>query len=484
LTELYKSLSESNAFFRSMVKQAPIGICIINTENLFIQEVNDAYLELVGKPRELFERRTIWEAVPEAAEVYEPVMNSVITTGLPFIAKEHELTLIRNGVPENVFVDFVYEPMKIDGAVQAIMVLVIEVTDKVIARRSIEDVEERVRLAVEAAEMGTFDLNLVTGDMLTSERFDQIFGFEKHMDWEMYRKAIYPDDMILRDTAHKNALDDGKLFYEVRVIYPDTSIHWVRVQGNVYYTNDGKPIRILGTLLDITQVKRLEQQKDDFISIASHELKTPITSLKASLQLLDKLKKDETDTISAKLIQQSLKSMAKISTLVGDLLNVSRTQHDQLLLNKSVFTISEMLEGCCGHIRTAGKHTLTVQGDKKLKVYADEHAIDQVVVNFVNNAVKYAPDSVEIVMVVENLGDKAKISVKDSGPGIAEEKIPHLFERYYQAQPGGFNNSGLGLGLYISSEIVRRHGGEIGVESELGKGSTFWITLPLAGSNN
>jgi len=117
-------------------------------------------------------------------------------------------------------------------------------------------------------------------------------------------------------------------------------------------------------------------------------------------------------------------------------------------------------------------------------VYADEHAIDQVVVNFVNNAVKYAPDSVEIVMVVENLGDKAKISVKDSGPGIAEEKIPHLFERYYQAQPAGFNNSGLGLGLYISSEIVRRHGGEIGVESELGKGSSFWITLPLAGSNN
>lgn len=176
--------------------------------------------------------------------------------------------------------------------------------------------------------------------------------------------------------------------------------------------------------------------------------------------------------------------MDKISTLISDLLNVSRTQQDQLLLNKSVFTISNMLEGCCGHIRTAGKYKLTLQGDKLLKIYADEHAIDQVMVNFVNNAVKYAPDSLEIFMLIENLGDKAKISVKDTGPGIPAEKIPHLFERYYQAQPGGFNSSGLGLGLYISSEIVRKHGGEIGVDSEPGKGSTFWITLPLAGNSN
>jgi PAS domain S-box-containing protein len=483
LDELYKSLSESNMFFRSMVKQAPVGICIIRTENLFIQEVNDAYLELVGKLRRQFENRTIWEAVPEAAGSYAPVMNNVIKSGVPFIAKEHELTLVRNGIAENVFVDFVYEPMKTDGSVQAVMVLAIEVTDKVIARRSIEDVEERIRLAVEAAEIGTFDLDMINGKMLTSERFDHIFGFDRHAEWKMYREAIHPDDRIIRDAAHKNALANGKIFYEVRVIHHDTSVHWIRVQGNVYNAG-GEPVRMLGTLLDITQVKRLEQQKDDFISIASHELKTPITSLKASLQLLDKLKKNETNPVSAKLIEQSLKSMGKISTLISDLLNVSRTQQDQLLLNKSVFTINDMLEGCCGHVRSAGKHKLIIKGDTALKVYADEHAIDQVIVNFVNNAVKYAPDSLEIFMLIENLGDKARISVRDTGPGIPAEKITHLFERYYQAQPGGFNSSGLGLGLFISSEIVRKHGGEIGVDSEPGKGSTFWITLPLAGNSN
>jgi len=419
--------------------------------------------------------------VPEAAETYAPIMNNVIVTGEAFIAKEHELELMRNGVAENVFVDFVYEPMLNDNEVQSIMVLAIEVTDKVIARRSIEDVEERIRLAVEAAEIGTFDLNLVSGEMLTSERFDAIFGFDKHVDWALYTHAIHPEDRAGRDAAHKSALVSGKLFYEGRVIYADQSIHWIRVHGNVYYDKAGKPQRMLGTLLDITQFKRLEQQKDDFISIASHELKTPITSLKASLQLLEKLKDNPTAPVVPKLIDQSLKSMRKISTLVEDLLNVSRSQQSHLTLNKTEFVMAELLNNCCSHVRVTGKNELILQGDLHLKVNADEHAIDQVVVNLVNNAVKYAPDSLAITMKVEKIGDSVKVSVKDTGPGIDPEKIPFLFDRYYQAQSAGFNNSGLGLGLYISAEIIRKHDGQIGVDSTLGQGSTFWFTLPLNG---
>jgi PAS domain S-box-containing protein len=479
LMELYQDLSESDNYFRSMVKQAPIGICIIRANDLFIQDANIAYLELVGKKREELENRTIWNAVPEAAEVYAPIMNKVITTGEAFIAKEHELELIRNGVAEKVFVDFVYEPIFIDDEVQVIMVLAIEVSDKVIARRSIEDVEERIRLAVEAAEIGTFDLDLINGTMLTSDRFDAIFGFNSHVDWLMYTNAIHPDDRADREASHKSALVNGKLFYEARVIYADQSIHWVRVQGNVYYDKAGKPKRILGTLLDITQFKRLEQQKDDFISIASHELKTPITSLKASLQLLDKLRTNPTAPVVPKLIDQSLKSMRKISTLVEDLLNVSRSQQSQLTLNKTEFFIADLLNNCCSHVRASGKYEFKVQGDLRLKVNADEHAIEQVVVNLVNNAVKYAPDSLVIIMEIKKNGDSVKVSVKDTGPGIESEKIPFLFDRYYQAQSGGFNNSGLGLGLYISAEIIRKHDGKIGVDSILGEGSTFWFTLPL-----
>jgi signal transduction histidine kinase len=113
-----------------------------------------------------------------------------------------------------------------------------------------------------------------------------------------------------------------------------------------------------------------------------------------------------------------------------------------------------------------------------LKIRADEQKIDQVLVNFVNNAVKYAPDSKEIVVEVQELHDKVKISVIDFGKGIPNDKIPFLFNSYYQIEKAEKSIQGLGLGLYISAEIIKKHNGEIGVDSEIGKGSTFWFTLP------
>jgi PAS domain S-box-containing protein len=481
LQALNEDLTESETRFRNLVKQAPVGICIIRANDLVVIDVNDSYLELVGKKRAEMENRCIWDSIPEAAEAYKGVMDGVINTGITFIAREHELLLIRNGEPETVFVDFVYEPILLfDRSIDAIMVLGIDVTDKVIARRGAEEMEERIRLAVEAAEIGTFDLDLDNHIMLTSGRFDTIFGFDHQVSWEDVTSVIHPDDQAQRLAAHESSYKTGRLFYEARVIHNDASVHWIRVQGQVYYNNDKEPVRVLGTLLDITQFKHLQQQKDDFISIASHELKTPITSLKASLQLLEKMKDDPSPKVLSRLIEQSSKSMQKISALVEDLLNVSRASESQLKLKKTTFNIASMLNACCNHIRVAGKYTLTIRGDEQLQLYADEHAIDQVVVNLVNNAVKYAPESLEIYLIIEKEEDMAKISVKDNGPGIPADKQPRLFERYYQANSSGFQKSGLGLGLYISAEIIKRHGGNIGVESELGKGSIFWFTLPFS----
>lgn len=195
--------------------------------------------------------------------------------------------------------------------------------------------------------------------------------------------------------------------------------------------------------------------------------------------MLEKMKENPSPVLLPKLIDQSNRSMQKVSTLVNDLLNVSRSNESQLRLHKTTFSIHDLLFNCCNHIRVVGKYKLSITGSEKLKVTADEHAIDQVVVNLVNNAVKYAPDSLEIILDIKKVGDMAKISVIDKGPGIEQDKLSHLFDRYYQAESRGFQNSGLGLGLYISAGIIKRHNGQIGVESELGKGSTFWFTLPL-----
>lgn len=484
VTELERAkqaVEESEMTLYNLVRQAPVGICIIRSSDLMIEVVNDTYLELVGKKRKSMENRTIWEAVPEAAESYAPVMNNVIQSGVAYTATEAELVLIRNSKPEVVFVDFVYEPVRhFDGSINSVMVIAIDVTDKVVARRSIEDIEERGRLAIEAAEIGTFDLDMVTEKMVTSDRFNAIFGFDAPVSRKKLANAIHTEDRAIRAQAHEDALKSGKLFYEARVIYPDESVHWIRTQAKIYQDNNGKPVRMLGTMLDITEFKRLQQQKDDFISVASHELKTPMTSLKASIQILDKLIKTNSNPEKVTVfIEKANTSLTKMQHLIESLLNVSKITAGQLAMNKTHFNIGEMVRESCDHIQLAGEHELVLNGDTDLEIYADRGKIEQVIVNLVNNAVKYAPQSNRIIIEVTKRTKSVKIAVKDFGEGIPYDKIPHLFERYYRVDSTGLQYSGLGLGLYISAEIVERHGGKIGVNSEAGKGSTFWFTLPI-----
>lgn len=478
LAESNEELLLSEARFRNLIRQAPIAICVIQAEDFLVIEVNDGYLELVGKSREHLEMRSIWEGVSEAAEVYAPIMQQVIKTGTAFHGVEHELVLNRNGVDQIMFIDFVYEPVKdLKGVVTSIMVVGNDVTEKVMARRQIEDIEERNRLAIEASEIGTYEFRYAEQSVIGSRRFDEIFGVTSPVSRSEVLTSFHPLDAHLSDEAHAIARKTGKLFYEARIVLANKAIKWVRLQGNVHYDEEGNAKKLLGTVMDITALKQIQQQKDDFISIASHELKTPLTSLKASLQLLDRMKANPT-TLFPRLIEQSNKSMEKISELVEELLNVTRINEGKVMLNKKKFNFAHMVDECCSHVIHLGTHELVVEGEKNLEITADENRIQQVVINFINNAIKYAPKSRQIFLTIEKDMYSVKVSVRDTGPGIPAEKLPYLFERYYRVDPNGIQASGLGLGLYISADIIERHGGKIGVESEEGKGSTFWFTLP------
>lgn len=479
LTESNHLLELSERRFRNLILQAPFAICVINASDLKVTDVNERYLELVGKKREQLDGVSIWEGVPEAAESYAPTLQKVIRSGEAFKAKEADVTLVRNGRLEQVYMDFTYEPVfDITGNVSAVMVVGIDVSEKVNARKAIEEVEERIRLAIEAADIGTYEYRFDTDDFVTSERFDEIVGLKSGITRKELVSRYHPEDMKLSDQALSEAKKTGRIFYEARLVHEEDAIKWVRFQAKVYFDNNGKPERTLGTAIDITQQKALQQQKDDFISIASHELKTPITSLKASLQLINKIKDNPNQALFPKLLDQATRSMNKISDLVEDLLNVSRMNQGQVELRKSWFKVAGMLEQAFSHIGETSRYSLVVEGDLHESVYADEHRIEQVVVNLVNNAIKYAPESYRIYTHIKNEGSFLRITVRDTGPGIAPDKIPQLFDRYYRADASGKQVSGLGLGLYISAEIVERHGGQIGVESAIGSGSSFWFTLP------
>lgn len=359
-------------------------------------------------------------------------------------------------------------------------------------KRLLVENKERLHFAIESAGIGVWDFNPVSGEFIMDNRCKEFFGLlpTDNVDYPVFLNRIHSDDRdIVADIIQRTlkGSNNGEFNSEYRTIgLTDQKNRWIKSNGKTYFNKKNKASRFIGTILDISMDKALEEntrelllKKDEFISIASHELKTPITSLKAAIQLINKVKNNPASEILPKLIDQSTRNVEKIGRLIDDLLNVTRMNEGQLSINKTSFSIFDMLNRCCVDIRSTGKYELIVQGDKTLNVNADEERIEQVVANFINNAVKYASESKKIYLIAKKSGDNIKVSVKDGGPGIAPEGLSHLFDRYYRADYSGGQYSGLGLGLYISSEIIKRHQGQVGVDSVVGKGSTFWFTLPL-----
>jgi len=234
----------------------------------------------------------------------------------------------------------------------------------------------------------------------------------------------------------------------------------------------------IGTFMDVTARRKILEQKDEFINLVSHELRTPVTSLKAAIQIISKMRANPRPQILFKMIDQSERSLDKLTGLIDNLLYSNRISQGQLRLRKTEFNLGNLLLGYTHNMMLKDKHELIIEGSTDIAILADEQQIDQVLTNLLNNAVKYAPESNSIHILVAQNEEEVKISIRDNGDGIAPDQQAQLFNRYYKAASDGFHFSGLGLGLYISSEIIKKHGGKIGVESSLGNGATFWFTLP------
>ncbi len=314
-----------------------------------------------------------------------------------------------------------------------------------------------------------------------NRRFTSYFGLSANgfKAKDILSKVHFHDRFKLIKNWTAAVLSTADFQVEIRLQTIKGEFNWHRVRALPLISARGNVEKWMGSCTDIDQHVKTIQHLDEFISVASHELKTPITSLNAALQLMERMVDMEGNARLSKLMSQANRSLVKVRTLVEDLLHTGSIKEGQVSLQKKVFSVGEWLSASCGHVKLEGKFQLHISESEPLFVEADEHRIDQVLVNFVNNAMKYAPNSTDIYISAEKLGDRVKISVRDQGQGIPSEKLSYLFDRYYRVDYTGGGASGLGLGLYICSEIIRRHGGEIGVDSRFGDGSVFWFTLPL-----
>ena len=235
---------------------------------------------------------------------------------------------------------------------------------------------------------------------------------------------------------------------------------------------------------DKVQQETLElmNRKDDFLSIASHELKTPVTSLKAYTQLLQMDAIENADKRRESMLAKMDSQIDKLTSLITDLLDTSKMQNGKLIYNKTFFQLNELVKEIVDEIQvTNASHQITIEKNIPLQLYADRERISQVLSNLLSNAIKYCPDCKEIIVRLEKKGEMAICSVQDFGNGILKAQQDKIFERFYRVTGNNLHTyPGLGLGLFIAKEIIERHHGKIWFESEEGKGSTFYFSIPIA----
>jgi signal transduction histidine kinase len=233
------------------------------------------------------------------------------------------------------------------------------------------------------------------------------------------------------------------------------------------------------------RLQTLDKQKDAFLGMASHELKTPITSIKAFTQVLLKRVEKANLTDYVYILKNVNTQTDRITQLINDLLNVSHIESGKLVLQKSKFDLDQLVNKTIADIQvTTETHMIIKKGKVSGLIYGDENRIEQVLSNLLTNAIKYSPSAKEIIVTLSENKKETSITVQDFGQGIALSDQKKIFERFYRTRENEEKNiSGFGLGLYISSEIIRRHKGKIWVTSSLGKGSTFGFTIPHLNKN-
>ncbi len=255
---------------------------------------------------------------------------------------------------------------------------------------------------------------------------------------------------------------------------------YVLTSTSLIRDEDDKPLGLVLVNRDISDRKKLEQGKDDFIALASHELKTPLTSTKLYVDVLKQRFEDSEDKKSLSYISKINLQIQKLLELVSHLLDVSKVQAGKLQYNLEEVSFDRFVIEVVRDIRQiTPSHKFMIDGSTDKVVCIDKDRMRQVLVNILNNAVKYSSQADKVIVSLHKDGAQVRLGIQDFGIGIPKEKQDKIFERFYQVTDSkGYTYSGMGLGLYISHEIIEKHHGKLWAESVEGKGSTFFIKLP------
>lgn len=475
-------------------EKAPAFMAVLAGPEHVFEMVNPAYYQLVGH-RDVVGKPAL-TAIPEIeGQGYVELLNAVLQTGDPFIGQEMKILLqvVPNGPLTERYVNFVYQARRnVDGEIVGVFAHGVDVTDLVIAR---QESEARAHQIKQQTQMF---------DSLLSNITDFVYAFDREGRFIYANRSlvdlleITPDYIVGKtffDLPYPAELATTLHTYILRVVETKQQIvdetPYTSPAGKPGYyeyifspvlDDDGEVALVAGSTRDITERVLQARQKDEFLGIVSHELKTPVTSIKAYIQVLQKRLAREGNTSVVSHLAKVDDRINKLTALIGDLLDVTKINGGKLQFHEVDFMFDEeVAEAVEEAQRTTERHRITLDCATGQTIHGDKDRIGQAIINLLTNAVKYSPqaDTIQVKAITD--GATVTLRVQDFGSGIDADQLPHVFEQFYRAT--GEQNAavpGLGLGLYIASEIIQRHGGTVWVDSAKGQGSTFCFSLPVA----
>lgn len=481
------ALKESEMRFRQMIMEAPLAIALVEGPEFNIVSANRPMLEIWGRDESVIGIPII-KALPEIEDqgFYQIILN-VASKGEAYYGYETLARFLRDGKLQENYYNFVNARIgTAPGGGPSVLLVATDVTSQVKARMELEESEKRFRSLILEAPMATalyvgedLIVEVANEEMLKLWGKDETAIGKKLIDAvpELEGQPFIPLLQKVHRTgkAHHSDQEMAYLMVEGKL-----QSFWFNYTYKPLHDASGKVYAILNMATDVTKLVHLQQQKDEFIGIASHELKTPVTSIKAYAQVLEATFREKGYEKETAMLSRMGVQINRLTNLIGDLLDTTKIQAGKLLFNERWFNFNQVVEEVVEDMRrTSPRHTIIVELEDTGQVYADPERIAQVLANLLSNAIKYSPNADKIRVCTTLEDDYVKVCVQDYGVGIAPDKHEKVFEQFYRVSGDKQHTfPGLGLGLYISSEIIRREGGRIWVESTVGKGSDFCFTLP------
>ena len=500
---------------------------LVVSPSLYIITASNKFLEATGTTREFLKGKHIFDAFPDNPDLPDAYgmkninasLQEVLLTKLP-----HFMDIQRYDVPDiqrpGKFITRYWEPshtpvLNAAGDIDYIIQHANNITDKVLRLAELSESRKLELNALKKIELLNVELDVLRISELEHEKNEkhlrrlmdlvpakisnalpsgEVIYFNKHwleysgMNFEDLRdfgyfQMMHPDEIEPFQAGLVKAAQSG-IPFESEMRFKDLSgnYRWHLNIASPVMDDDGKIIMWVGSTTDIQKLKDEEEKKSDFIGMVSHELKTPITSLKAYLQIMALKARKADDNMIENTIEKSLTQIKKMTSMIDGFMSVSRLENSKIIIEPSTFKIFDLIsEVKEDFISTINSHPITFSNeDDGKQITADRNRIEQVIKNLIGNAVKYSPrgTAIECTYVVSD--QKVTFSIKDNGAGIADEDQNKIFERYYRVENNiSKTTAGFGIGLYFCSEIIKLHKGSIWVESEVGMGSNFCFSLPI-----